>query len=181
MRSSSKKSELHTVFLSLGTNKGNRESNLVKAIALLKEILKDQHPSSVYRTEPMYVTDQPEFLNMVVTGKTELPAEEFFRKTQAIETDMGRDRTREQRMGQRIMDIDLLLFDSIVLSQVDLQIPHPRLRERRFVLVPLLEIAPDLADPRSGTPFSRFLADLPDQGVYIYGPINYSDGNNGNN
>jgi 2-amino-4-hydroxy-6-hydroxymethyldihydropteridine diphosphokinase len=166
MKSFSEKSGTHTVYLSLGTNKGDREANLENALIRLKDVLSEIRRSSMYRTRPMYLADQPEFLNMAIEGKTALPARDFFGKIQGIEESAGRDRRGERRMGPRVIDIDLLLFDAVILSEPDLQIPHPRLYERQFVLIPLLELAPDLADPASGRPFSSFLADLPDQGVY---------------
>jgi 7,8-dihydro-6-hydroxymethylpterin-pyrophosphokinase len=92
-----------------------------------------------------------------------------------IEARHGRDRTREVRMGPRTLDLDILLCDDLIIDQVDLTIPHPRIGERRFVLVPLLELAPALMDPRTGTPYARRLQELEAsgdpslaEGVYLY-------------
>jgi 2-amino-4-hydroxy-6-hydroxymethyldihydropteridine diphosphokinase len=94
-----------------------------------------------------------------------------------IETQFGRDRQKERRWGERPLDIDILLFGSLVLSEPpDLEIPHPRLTERRFALVPLLELFPHAADPRTGKPYRVFMEVLPPQGIYYAGPGGYTNG-----
>lgn len=119
----------------------------------------------------MYLADQPDFLNLAATGSTELEPLALLDALQAIEAANGRDRARELPKGPRTLDIDLLLFGELVLEEPRLKLPHPGVRERGFVLVPLLELAPDLADPRTGMPYARFLAEIGTGGVYPEGPI----------
>lgn len=114
--------------------------------------------SSLYETEPVGVLDQPWFLNAVVEGETALSPEALLQACRATEIDAGRERV--VRFGPRTLDIDVLWYDGRVVDLPDLQIPHPRMHERRFVLVPLTEIAPTLTDPRSGLPYTGLLARL---------------------
>ena len=114
--------------------------------------------SSLYETEPVGVLDQPWFLNAVVEGETALAPEALLQACRATEIDAGRERV--VRFGPRTLDVDVLWYDGRVVDLPDLQIPHPRMRERRFVLVPLTEIAPTLTDPRSGTPYAELLTRL---------------------
>jgi 2-amino-4-hydroxy-6-hydroxymethyldihydropteridine diphosphokinase len=99
--------------------------------------------SSDYRTAPWGVADQPAYINMCIAVATELPPAALLARALAVEQALGRDRRREQRWGPRTIDIDLIAYDDVTLSQPNLELPHPRLRERAFVLVPLAEIAPD--------------------------------------
>jgi len=114
--------------------------------------------SSLYETEPVGVLDQPWFLNAVVEGETALAPEALLQACRATEIDAGRERV--VRFGPRTLDVDVLWYDGRVVDLPDLQIPHPRMHERRFVLVPLTEIAPTLTDPRSGTPYAELLTRL---------------------
>src|SRR5689334_8064880 len=132
----------HTIYLGLGSNQGDRRGNLAAALQHLREVINIQAISSVYETEPIGYLDQPRFLNMVCSGKTWLPAEELLTYVKAIEVTLGRQPTF--RNGPRAIDIDILLYDDIQLEQENLVIPHPRMTERAFVLVPLAEIAPDV-------------------------------------
>jgi 2-amino-4-hydroxy-6-hydroxymethyldihydropteridine diphosphokinase len=125
--------------------------------------------SSLYESEPMYVTDQPRFLNavgVISSGKT---PREMLAALHEIEAALGRDRGREKRMGPRTVDLDILLCDHIVMDTPELTIPHPRMAERGFVLIPLLELAPDLRDPATGAPYARLLPGA-SGGVYSYPP-----------
>ena len=99
--------------------------------------------SSDYRTPPWGVTDQPPFVNAVIAVATSLAPRDLFARAIAVERALGRDRSHERRWGPRPIDLDLLAYDDVVVSDVDLTLPHPRLFERAFVLVPLAEIAPD--------------------------------------
>jgi 2-amino-4-hydroxy-6-hydroxymethyldihydropteridine diphosphokinase len=125
----------------------------------------------------MYVADQPYYLNAVGEVSSSAPPRQMLALLHRIEQSLGRDRSREIRMGPRTLDLDILLCGSLVQEDPGLTIPHPRLAERMFVLVPLLELSPDLRDPRTGAPFSRALAALLQQagsaeaeGVYLYSP-----------
>jgi 2-amino-4-hydroxy-6-hydroxymethyldihydropteridine diphosphokinase len=125
----------------------------------------------------MYVIDQPRYLNAVGEAFSGSAPREMLSFLHRIEQSLGRDRAQEIRMGPRTLDLDILLCGSLVMDDPGLTIPHPRLAERLFVLVPLLEIAPDLRDPRTGAPYSRALAELVRKagsaeagGVYLYPP-----------
>ena len=156
------------LLLGLGSNIGNRLGQLDSAVGRLRVILGSLTVSSVYESDPMYVSDQPRFLNLVVAGCSILEPHALLRCTALIETDAGRRRDPAQVNGPRPLDIDILLYGEHVVETDTLQIPHPRLHERRFVLQPLLEIAPSARDPRNGTPLAELLRRLPEQGVYCY-------------
>lgn len=133
------------VYLGLGTNLGEREQNMATALARLQERLRLVAVSSLYETAPWGVTDQPPFLNAAVAAETDLPPAELLAFVKGMEREMGRQPSG--RWGPRLMDIDILLYDDLVLETPDLVIPHPRLAERAFVLVPLAEIASDAVHP----------------------------------
>ncbi len=136
------------VYLGLGSNLGDREGNIAEALRRLSEGVSIERVSSLYETEPVGYEEQPWFLNAVCEGETELDAEELLRFVKGIEEEMGRKES--VRWGPRIIDIDILLYDDIVLETPELTIPHPRLHRRRFVLVPLAELAPELVHPLLG-------------------------------
>jgi 2-amino-4-hydroxy-6-hydroxymethyldihydropteridine diphosphokinase len=133
------------VYLSLGSNIGARAVNLEMAISRLEELGRVVAVSSFYETEPVEVTAQPMFLNCVVALETEMLPQQFMRAVLDIEREMGRRRT--QAKGPRTIDIDILLFGNAVIDTPDLTVPHPAMHERRFVLEPLTEIAPDVKHP----------------------------------
>ncbi len=135
----------HSVFIGLGTNLGNRRENLEQALAALGGILRIEKRSSVYETEPVGCAAQDWFLNMVVQGTVEAAPRALLEHLQAIEQRMGRQRSIMH--GPRIIDLDLLFFDDLVLADAGLTLPHPEIQNRGFVLVPLNEIAPDLVHP----------------------------------
>jgi 2-amino-4-hydroxy-6-hydroxymethyldihydropteridine diphosphokinase len=135
-----------TLYLALGSNLGDREKNLRDALARLGEFIDLARVSSIYETEPWGVRDQPWFLNLVCAGTTTLSPVDVLRRAKKIEIEMGR--TEGIRFGPRPIDIDILLYDRVIELSPALTIPHPRLHERAFVLVPLAEIAPDLIHPR---------------------------------
>lgn len=135
----------HTAYLSLGSNLGDREAKLREAIQRLSEAGTVTKISSWYETEPVEFTEQPWFLNAVVEFKTELSALELMRLLLEVERAMGRERTRPK--GPRVIDLDLLLFDNESFNTPELTIPHPAMHERRFVLEPLAEIAPEAEHP----------------------------------
>jgi 2-amino-4-hydroxy-6-hydroxymethyldihydropteridine diphosphokinase len=159
------------VILGLGSNKGKPEEIIKNAINDLKEFLADTKAASLYRTTPVGVAAQPDFLNTALRGNFLGTEKELLTKIHIIEKKYGRDRAREIRWGQRSLDIDILLFGNLILNEVTgnrdecLEIPHPRLNGRRFALEPLLELAPFAKDPRSGEYYHIICARLPDQGV----------------
>ena len=134
-----------TVYLSLGSNIGDREASLRTAIDKLSEAGEIVAVSALYETEPVEFTDQPWFLNCAVALRTSRTPEQLLSKIQAIEEGMGRRRI--QPKGPRNIDIDILLFGNSVISTPQLDVPHPAMQERRFVLEPLAEIAPDVHHP----------------------------------
>jgi len=134
------------VYLSLGANLGDREANLRAAIgALTGAGVEVGRISSLYETEPVDYLDQPWFLNCVVEGETKLGALELLHALREIETRKGSK--KEFAKGPRLLDIDILLYGDATIATTELQVPHPRMLERKFVLTPLAEIAPELRHP----------------------------------
>jgi 2-amino-4-hydroxy-6-hydroxymethyldihydropteridine diphosphokinase len=133
------------VYLSLGSNLADRDANLQTAIAKLGEIGNVVGVSSFYETEPIELTAQPWFLNCAVKFETEKMPRQLMSAILNLEQSMGRQ--RKQKKGPRTIDIDVLLFGSSIIEIPSLTVPHPRLHERRFVLEPLAEIAPDARHP----------------------------------
>jgi 2-amino-4-hydroxy-6-hydroxymethyldihydropteridine diphosphokinase len=148
-------------FIALGSNLGNRQENLKKALQTLGERLIVLRSSSVYETEPMYVEDQNWFLNCVVKVSTELSPRPLLEVLKEIELGMGRKTSNnERRFGPRIIDIDILFYDDQIVSEGDLKIPHPRIQERLFVLVPLAEIEPGFLHPSFRKSISELISEL---------------------
>jgi 2-amino-4-hydroxy-6-hydroxymethyldihydropteridine diphosphokinase len=133
------------VYLSLGSNLGNREVHLQEAQCRLGAVGRVAAVSSFYETEPVELTEQPWFLNCAVALETDLTPSELIVAILGIEEAMGRRRV--QKKGPRVIDIDILLFGDSVLNSAELTVPHPAMHERRFVLEPLAEIAPNVRHP----------------------------------
>ena len=146
-------------YLSLGSNVGDREANLRQAIRHLESLGQIAAVSSFYETEPVEFTHQAWFLNCAVAIKVEKTPMQFLCQLLRIEEEMGRQRV--QRKGPRTIDIDILLFDEWVVNAADLTIPHPAMHQRRFVLEPLLEIAPQAHHPVLKKTVRELLDELP--------------------
>ena len=159
-----------TAYLGLGSNLGDREVNLREALSLLCQGESLIALSSVYETEAWGYTSQPPFLNLVCALETRLSPHELLELAHGVERELGRVPTF--RYGPRTMDVDILLYGNEVVQTPDLQIPHPLISQRAFVLVPLAEIAPGLAHPSLGKSITELLADVPGrEKVVIVGPL----------
>ena len=152
------------IYLSLGSNLGDRAANLQCAIEALPEAgVRVLRRSSLYETEPVDFLDQPWFLNCVVEGETALPPEQLLFALQGIECEMGSRKLVAR--GPRIMDLDILFYGQAVIHSAEMEIPHPRLAERRFVLVPFAELAPALRHPVLQATIADLLAATKDTSV----------------
>jgi 2-amino-4-hydroxy-6-hydroxymethyldihydropteridine diphosphokinase len=158
------------IYLALGTNLGDRPANLRAAIAALPPAVTVLVESPVYETPPWGVIDQPAFLNMVLKGVTSLKPVELLSTLKRLETKLGR--IPDVRWGPRKIDMDILFYDDLILDKPGLTIPHPRLHERAFVLVPLADLAPDLVHPIFSKPVRELLAAVDTTGVKRHEPTN---------
>jgi len=146
----------HCVYLGLGSNLGDRRSNLAAALRLLDECARVERISSVWESEPVGPPDQPEYWNLVVRVRTGLDAGPLLMELKRIERRLGR--TFSVRWGPRVIDLDILLYDRLVSQEPDLVVPHPRMLERAFVLRPLAEVEPNLTHPETGERIADRLA-----------------------
>jgi 2-amino-4-hydroxy-6-hydroxymethyldihydropteridine diphosphokinase len=147
------------VYLSLGSNLGDREQMLRQALERLAAAgLRILRVSSIRETEPVDVLDQPRFLNLVAEAETDLFPRQLLARTQRVELELGRKRLRPK--GPRTIDIDILLYGDAVIDSPELTVPHPRMAQRRFVLEPLAELAPDLRHPVTRRTVREMLAAL---------------------
>jgi len=156
------------VYLSLGSNLGNREAYLVRATERLSQMmgLKLLGHSSLYHSRPLDCPeDCPDFLNKVIKLECALKPVQLLDNTERLEVEFGR--SEKGARTNRVIDIDIVLFGTRIFKNERLEIPHPRMVERAFVLIPLCEIDPDIVDPRTGVRFGDMLARLGDQGVKI--------------
>ncbi|SMG51213.1 GTP cyclohydrolase MptA [Dethiosulfovibrio salsuginis] len=151
------------VFLALGANLGDRQGNILQALQYLQAKLEVVKVSSFYETDPVGYLDQPRFLNAVCEVETDLSPHDLLRLAKWVEQRMGR--TVTFRNGPRPIDVDVVLYGDTVMDEQDLTIPHPRMAERAFVLVPLAEIAPDVVDPRSRLTVSELAQSVDRSGV----------------
>lgn len=156
------------VYLGLGSNVGNRLENLRRAAAMLGQSqgLSCFQASRIYETEPWGFADQPPFLNCVIRAFTLLEPGEVLQLAHSVEDALGRERA--VRWGPRVIDVDILIMDNLTIETEELVIPHPRMWERAFVLVPLMDLAPDMTTP-GGVSLAQRVADLDDaDGVRLF-------------
>jgi len=151
--------KLPTAYLCLGSNLGDREKHLIRALSLLSQEVNLERVSSIYETEPVGYKEQPFFLNLVCQVTTNLNPRELLRLAKVIENKMGRTPS-EQINSPRPIDIDILFYDSQITKTRDLTIPHPRLADRAFVLIPLTQIAPELIHPELGKSITELASNV---------------------
>lgn len=153
----------HTVYLALGSNLGDRAANLKTAIGLLAPQMTVLAKSPVYETPPWGHTDQPAFLNQVVKVETHIQPLPLLKHLKRLEVAMGRQPSFPK--GPRLIDLDILFYDDIILRDFEISIPHPGVHERAFVLVPLNDIAPDLIHPVTGQTVREMLSAVDQTGI----------------
>ena len=163
------------VFIGIGGNLGDREDNINKAVSALSDHFNNVTCSQMYKTEPRDYYDQDYFINVVVKGVTDLTPLEILELTQSIEKGGGRTRNKKKPKGPRTIDLDILLFGNEVVNKNDLKIPHPSMKERKFVLIPLLELDHEIFDPQTGIPYYKYLEKVEKQGVYCSSLNDYNN------
>ncbi len=154
---------MHRVYIGLGSNLGDRKANIREAEEKLTALPNTRivKASSLYESEPLG-NAKTWFVNSVLEIETDFEPDELLKRTKAIETAMGRKRVKGKRWGSRIIDLDLLLFDNQTVNKRNLKLPHPEMQKRRFVLLPLSELAPHITHPQLGTTISELLGGLKD-------------------
>jgi 2-amino-4-hydroxy-6-hydroxymethyldihydropteridine diphosphokinase len=159
---------MHTVYLALGSNLGDRAANLRTAIEAFEPEIQSINCSAVYETPPWGYHDQSKFLNQVVEAETDLSPTELLDHIKELEQQLGRRETF--KYGPRMIDLDIIFFDDEVVDSPPLIIPHPRMAERGFVLMPLADIAPHFKHPILGDSVSDLLSKVDQEGIVQYSP-----------
>ena len=152
---------MHQIFLALGSNIENSKQHIETALVLLREKVQDITVAPLYETKPRYFEDQYNFLNTVLRGFTDLEPRELLQFTKAVQKEVGR--VERFRNGPREIDIDILFYDNVAYKDEELEIPHPRLQERDFVLQPFSDINPDFSHPVLKKTIRELLASLPEE------------------
>jgi 2-amino-4-hydroxy-6-hydroxymethyldihydropteridine diphosphokinase len=153
----------YRAFIGIGSNLGDRKANFSEAVERIQKLAKTRilKQSSLYESEPLGDA-KTWFVNAVIEIETEAPAEELLKRLKAIEVTMGRKRVRGKRWGSRVIDLDILFFNNQIINKRTLKVPHPELQNRRFVLAPLCELAPQMVHPQLAATVSELLAGLRD-------------------
>ena len=154
---------LHRVYIGIGSNLGDRKANSLEAIDRVSKLPATRivRASSLYESEPLGDA-RTWFVNSVIEIETEFPPDQLLKKLKAIEKAMGRKRVKGKRWGSRVIDLDILLSNQDVVEKRSLRIPHPEMHKRRFVLLPLAELAPHVVHPQLGQSVSALLANVKD-------------------
>jgi 2-amino-4-hydroxy-6-hydroxymethyldihydropteridine diphosphokinase len=166
----------HLVFIALGSNMGDRLENLQAALRSMPPAIRPLAQSPIYETSPWGFTDQPDYLNQVILAETDLAPQQLLDQLKSIEVNLGRMPTFHY--GPRLIDLDILFYDDLVLQTPHLTIPHPRLAERLFVLAPMADLAPDLRHPVLGQTMRQLLEAVQSQGARRYNPPDQGQGDN---
>lgn len=156
------------VYLGFGSNQGDRIKNIVNALNKIasSDSIRIKRISSLYESEPMYIRDQPYFLNALAEVETDLNPHQLLQWIKKVEVELGREKSTV-KFGPRLIDIDIILYDDLIISGEDLIIPHPLYTERKFVLLPLVELSPKGICPLSGKIFSILLSKCKDSSEVI--------------
>lgn len=151
------------VYLSAGSNVGDRQKFIKLALQSISEFCKIIKVSSLYETEPWGKLDQPQFLNLCLLIETQLQPKQLLKKFKNVESNLGR--TKNVKWAEREIDIDILFYENLILNEVDFILPHPRIEERVFVLIPLSEIAPDFIHPVFQKPIRELAKNIDGKGI----------------
>jgi 2-amino-4-hydroxy-6-hydroxymethyldihydropteridine diphosphokinase len=163
-----------SLWLALGSNLGDSESILLFAFDRLeKELLTSAKRSRLWKSKARYLETQPDFFNAVIRGTTSLPPFDVLDFIQSVERDFGRKREGAPAKGPRTLDIDILLYNNEIISTDRLIVPHASMRDRKFVLLPMMDIDRSIVDPVSGRLFMEYLRSLPPQGIYPWKGLCY--------
>ena len=165
------RNQLHTIYIALGSNLGERLVNLQSAADALPPTIRIRERSPVYETSPWGYLEQPLFLNQVVKAETALPPPDLLSYLKNVENQMGREMTH--KYGPRSIDLDIIFYGDLILDTPKLTIPHPHLANRAFVLLPLADLDPDLRHPISNLTVGEMLVDVEVEGIRLYVPKNF--------